>query len=104
MVQARHPVAVTTVHPGGIKTAIVRNATAAEGVDRDALAKTFDKRMARTSPEKAAQIILNAVRRKNARVLVGVDAKILDAMVRLTGSRYQDFFGPVLGRLMPPTH
>jgi NADP-dependent 3-hydroxy acid dehydrogenase YdfG len=104
MVLARHPVAVTTVHPGGIKTAIARNATAAEGVDRDELAKTFDKRMARTSPEKAAQIILHAVRRKNARVLVGVDAKIMDAMVRLTGSRYQDFFGPVLGRLMPPTH
>src|SRR6516164_4896580 len=89
---------------GGIKTAIARNATAAEGVDRDELAKTFNKRMARTSPEKAAQIILRAVRKKNARVLVGVDAKILDVMVRLSGSRYQDLFGPVLGRLMPPTH
>jgi len=104
MVLAGHPVAVTTVHPGGIKTAIARNATAAEGVDRDELAKTFNKRMARTSPEKAAQIILRAVRKKNARVLVGVDAKILDVMVRLSGSRYQDLFGPVLGRLMPPTH
>ena len=30
-----HPVKVTSVHPGGIKTAIVRNATAAEGVDAD---------------------------------------------------------------------
>ena len=33
MVLAGHPVKVTTVHPGGIKTAIARNATAAEGVD-----------------------------------------------------------------------
>ena len=34
---AGHPVAVTTVHPGGIKTAIMRNATAAEGVDTETL-------------------------------------------------------------------
>src|ERR1700735_2190772 len=34
-----HPVKVTSVHPGGIKTAIARNSTAAEGVDPDAQAK-----------------------------------------------------------------
>jgi NADP-dependent 3-hydroxy acid dehydrogenase YdfG len=101
MVLARHPVAVTTVHPGGIQTAIARNATAAEGLDRDELAKLFDKRLARTSPQRAAQIILDAVRKKKARVLVGTDAKVLDAMVRLAGSRYQQLFGPVMGRLMP---
>jgi NADP-dependent 3-hydroxy acid dehydrogenase YdfG len=101
MTLAGHPVGVTTVHPGGIKTAIARNATAAEGLDRDELAHLFDKRMARTSPERAAQIILDAVRKNKARVLVGTDAKILDAMVRLAGSRYQQLFGPVIGRLMP---
>src|SRR6201985_3310269 len=83
---ARHPVGVTTVHPGGIKTAIARNATAAEGLDRDQLANMFDKKLAMTSPEKAARIILEAVRKNRARVLVGPDAKILDALVRLTGS------------------
>ena len=76
MMLAPHPVAVTTVHPGGIKTAIARNATAAEGIDAEKLAKMFDKRLARTSPERAAQIILDAVRKKRARVLVGTDAKI----------------------------
>jgi len=101
MVLAGHPVGVTTVHPGGIKTAIARNATAAEGLDRDELAKTFDKRLANTSPERAAAIILQAVRKNKARVLVGVDAKALDVMVRLAGSRYQQVFGPVMGRLMP---
>src|SRR6201988_3351096 len=44
---AGHPVKVTTVHPGGIKTAIARNATAVEGLDRDELAKVFDKRLAK---------------------------------------------------------
>ena len=33
MILAGHPVEVTTVHPGGIKTGIARNATAAEGLD-----------------------------------------------------------------------
>jgi len=101
MVLAGHPVGVTTVHPGGIKTAIARNATAAEGLDPEELAKLFDKRLAITSPERAAAIILQAVRKNKARVLVGVDAKALDVMVRLAGSRYQQVFGPVMGRLMP---
>jgi NADP-dependent 3-hydroxy acid dehydrogenase YdfG len=101
MVLAGHPVAVTTVHPGGIKTAIARNATVAEGLDRDELAKLFDKRLAFTSPQRAARIILDAVRKKRARVLVGADAKVLDALVRLTGSGYQRVFPIVLGRLIP---
>ncbi len=101
MVLAGHPVGVTTVHPGGIKTAIARNATAAEGLDAEELAKVFDKRLARTSPEKAAQIILDAVRKNKPRVLVGGDAKMLDVMVRLAGSRYQQLFGPAMARLMP---
>jgi NADP-dependent 3-hydroxy acid dehydrogenase YdfG len=98
---AGHPVAVTTVHPGGIKTAIARNATAAEGLDPEQLAKLFDKRLARTSPQRAAKIILDAVRKKKARVLVGTDAKLLDVMVRVAGPYYQQLFGPVMGRLMP---
>ena len=101
MVLAGHPVAVTTVHPGGIKTAIARNATVAEGLDRDELAKLFDKRLALTSPQRAARIILEAVRKKRARVLVGADAKALDALVRLTGSGYQRVFPIVLGWLIP---
>jgi NADP-dependent 3-hydroxy acid dehydrogenase YdfG len=101
MIVAKHPVKVTTVHPGGIKTAIARNATAAEGLDPVALAKTFDNKLAKTSPEKAAQIILDGVRKNHARVLVGTDAKILDIVVRLTGSGYQRIFGGVAGRLIP---
>ena len=100
-----HPVAVTTVHPGGIKTAIARNATAAEGLDRDELAKLFDKRLARTSPERAAQVILDAVRKKKARVLIGPDAKVLDILVRVAGSGgYQHLFSPVFRRLLAPKY
>ena len=101
MVLAGHPVGVTTVHPGGIKTGIARNATAAEGLDAAELASLFDKRMASTSPQRAARIILEAVRKNKARVLVGPDAKALDLMVRLTGSGYQGLFLPVMRRLLP---
>jgi NADP-dependent 3-hydroxy acid dehydrogenase YdfG len=101
MFVAGHPVKVTTVHPGGIKTGIARNATAVEGLDAAELAKVFDKRMATTSPEKAARVILEAVRKNKARVLVGTDAKVLDALVRLTGPGYQRLFGPVAHRFVP---
>src|SRR5689334_15516002 len=92
MALAKHPVKVTTIHPGGIKTGIARNMTAAEGIDVDELAKTFDKKLASTSPEKAAKIIMDGVRKNKARVLIGNDAKALDLIVRLTGSGYQKLF------------
>ncbi len=104
MIVNRHPVAVTTVHPGGIKTAIMRNSTAADGFDTATLTKFFDKKLARTTPERAAKIILDAVRKKKARVLVGPDAKALDVIVRLTGSGYQKLFCTVTSKLMPPVH
>src|ERR1700733_13332728 len=98
-----HPVKVISVHPGGIKTAIVRNATAAEGVNAEAQANFFDKRLASTSPQRAAEIILEAVRKNKARVLLGQDAVVLDLIVRITGSGYQRLFSPVVGRLKPPS-
>ncbi|OHU64428.1 SDR family NAD(P)-dependent oxidoreductase [Mycobacteroides chelonae] len=101
MIIGKKPVAVTCVHPGGIKTAIARNSTTAEGYDQQAMAAMFDKYLANTSPEAAARIILTAVRKKKPRVLVGPDAKILDLVVRVTGSRYQDIFSLVTGFIMP---
>jgi NADP-dependent 3-hydroxy acid dehydrogenase YdfG len=105
MILARHPVRVTTVHPGGIKTAIARNATTAEGLDSEKLANLFDKKLAKTSPRRAAEIILDAVSKNRARVLVGTDAKVFDLLVRLVGSgTYQQLFLTVQRRLMPAKH
>ena len=101
MIIAGHPVKVTCVHPGGIKTAIVRNASAAEGLDKDKLAKTFDKRLASTSPQRAARIILDGVRKNKARVLVGNDAVALDLLARATGSAYQRLVAAVTARQLP---
>jgi len=101
---AGHPVKVTTVHPGGIKTNIARNMTTVDGLDKDELAQTFDKKLASTSPQKAARIILDGVRRKKARVLIGNDAKALDLIVRATGSGYQRLFSTVMSRMVPNAH
>lgn len=84
----QRPVKVTCVHPGGIKTNIALNAEQVEGRDHDKLASSFDK-LARTSPEKAANVILKGVENNKARVLIGADAWVLDKFVRLTGSGYQ---------------
>jgi NADP-dependent 3-hydroxy acid dehydrogenase YdfG len=104
MALAGHPVKVTTVHPGGIKTAIARNMTTVEGLDKDELAQQFDKKLASTSPQKAARIILDGVRKNKARVLVGPDAKALDIIVRVTGSGYQRLFSTVMSRMVPNAH
>ena len=102
MIIGKKPVAVTCVHPGGIKTAIARNATVAEGIDVRAAAAVFDKYLAITCPEAAARIILTAVRKKKPRVLVGPDAKVLDLLVRAMGARYQDLFSVFTGLAVHP--
>ena len=104
MILAGHPVKVTSVHPGGIKTAIARNSTTAEGLDAATMAEWFDTKMARTSSERAAEIILDGVAKGKAKVLVGADAKILDAFFRVTGSGYQRVLTALAGKFMPKMH
>ena len=95
MLIAGHPVGVTAVHPGGIKTAIARNARVSDNEDKTATAKLFDEKLARMTPEKAAEIIVRGILRNQARVLVGIDAHALHHFAKLTGSRYQDVIARV---------
>lgn len=105
MARAGHPVRVTTVHPGGIKTAFARNATGVEGLDHAELATVFEEQQAKTTPQRAAQLILEGVRKNKARVLVGPDVKAMDLVVRLTGSRPELLLGgPVMSRLQQLVH
>jgi NADP-dependent 3-hydroxy acid dehydrogenase YdfG len=103
MLVAGHPVKVTCVHPGGIKTAIARNAVTAEGLDQEELAHFFDKKLASTTAQKAARVILDGVSKNKARVLVGTDAKALDLLARVTGSGYQRLVAAVTSRQGPDT-
>ena len=101
MLLNQHPVTVTCVHPGGIKTAIARNARVSNREDKDATARLFDKKLARMTPEKAAEIIIRGILRNQARVLVGIDAHALHHFAKLTGSRYQDIFARATKRMLP---
>jgi NAD(P)-dependent dehydrogenase (short-subunit alcohol dehydrogenase family) len=86
-------VSVTTIHPGGIKTNIVRNARMDASVrdvagDRERAARDVEQAFI-TSPEKAAEQILTAVRRDRRRALIGPDAKAIDLVSRLPATLYQ---------------
>ncbi|OBA81594.1 acetoin dehydrogenase [Mycobacterium sp. 1164966.3] len=102
MIAARHRVAVTVVHPGYVKTPIARNAECVEGLDKQATVKVFDK-VAITSAERAARIILKGVRQKKARVLVGPDARAFSLLVRVLPAGYQRILGPINVRFQSPS-
>ncbi len=89
----RSPVSATTVHPGGIRTNIARNARIDQSV-RDVAGSSQDAgaafdRIARTSPASAARQILAAVEKDRRRALIGADAVAIDLISRLPARWYQ---------------
>lgn len=96
-----HPVAVTCVHPGGIKTGIARNGRKTVSEDAEAVDRFFEDKLARMPADKAARIILDGALKKKPRVLVGMDAHAMHHFARLTGARYQDIVAKVAPRAMP---
>lgn len=94
-------VRVVSVHPGGIRTKIAENArVTADGREiksKDDVVSGFRK-LAKTSSEQAAEIILRGVERGKNRILVGTDAKILSGIQRVLPGSY----GRTLGRLLSP--
>jgi NAD(P)-dependent dehydrogenase (short-subunit alcohol dehydrogenase family) len=86
---------ITAVHPGGIKTNIMRSAQPkgpelTEAMHVKATA-TFDK-IAMTSPEKAAALILEAVKRKKQRLVIGKDGRVIDIITRMFPVGYTKIF------------
>jgi NAD(P)-dependent dehydrogenase (short-subunit alcohol dehydrogenase family) len=75
---AGEPIHVTCVHPGGIRTNIVRNAKGLTAKD----AAQFD-RIARTTPQGAASQIVAGIEKNRETVLVGLDAKLMAAAKRI---------------------
>ena len=95
-------VVVTRVHPGGIKTNIVRHGRMRESIeaggDAEQMAQQFENAV-RTTPERAAEIIVNGLVKRKPRILIGPDAVMLDLLVRLLPVRYQSVMG-LLNKLM----
>jgi short-subunit dehydrogenase len=87
-------VSAVTVHPGGIKTNIARNArfhADPRGGERTHAQAVQDfEQIARTTPERAARVIHEGVKAGKARILIGADAYLIDAVARLAPARYAD--------------
>jgi NAD(P)-dependent dehydrogenase (short-subunit alcohol dehydrogenase family) len=87
------PVSCTTIHPGGIKTNIAKNARMDASVtdlagDPEKAIKDFERAFI-TTPDKAARQIIAAVERNRRRALIGPDAKVIDLISRMPASAYQ---------------
>jgi short-subunit dehydrogenase len=92
-------IGVTVAHPGGVATAIARSARAPAGValEEIALRRAASEKMLRMGPARAGEIIVRAVERRSARVLVGADAVVVALIERLAPVRYWR----LLGRMLP---
>src|SRR5258708_1706984 len=83
-------VGVSCVHPGGIKTPIARRSRIGAGASASKREENIERfeRLARTTPEKAAERILRGVERREPRILIGMDAYQIDVLQRLRPASY----------------
>ncbi|MDP2275687.1 MAG: SDR family oxidoreductase [Archangium sp.] len=88
-------VTAVSVHPGGIKTNIARDARShTSAAVKQKLAADFH-RVARTTPEEAAEVILRGVYDKKRRVMIGADAQLIQLMARLLPEGYPSILAAV---------
>ena len=88
-------VGVTVVHPGGVATAIAKNARIAKAVSAEEAAERQErsKALLRLPPEVAGETIVRGVENRQARVLVGSDAKTIALIERLMPVSYWSLLG-----------
>ena len=95
-------VRVSGVHPGGIKTNIARNsrlgADTPEAYKQQGV-KFFDK-VAQTSAEQAADVIVREIKSENPRILIGKDAHAINYVSRLFPKKYLKVIEKIAGHRM----
>ncbi len=84
-------VRAVTVHPGGVRTQIaerarVRSDPEGRGRSAEQIAAEFNA-ATMTTPQRAAEVICDGLEKGRPRILVGLDAKMVDLAVRLAPSR-----------------
>jgi len=80
------------VHPGGVKTDIVKSSRMGANVtsspdERKKMVETFDK-IAATQPVDAAKVIIRGIKKNKRRILIGADARLIDGVQRLFPRSY----------------
>ncbi|KJZ64607.1 hypothetical protein VD17_17090 [Pseudomonas fluorescens] len=91
---------VACVHPGGVRTSIASNASFDQSPElKDDLVKQIEKTALKLTAGDAARIIIRGIERRQLRILVGRDAKVLDLVQRCFPVSYPK----ILGLLMRKT-
>jgi NAD(P)-dependent dehydrogenase (short-subunit alcohol dehydrogenase family) len=88
-------VGVTLVHPGGVATAIAKNARVPKTAspEHTARAKAFAEALLKMPPDVAGETIVQGIEHRRPRVLVGSDAKFASIIERLIPVTYWDLLG-----------
>ena len=83
-------VAVTVVHPGGVATSIAEKARIPAGISKEEIARRHARyrKLLRMPPEIAGETIVRGIERRQPRILVGSDAKIISLVARLLPATY----------------
>ena len=86
---------VSSVHPGGVKTDIAINARIGNNISEETkirLIKQFDK-LSYTTSKSASRSIIKGMRKRKRRIIIGVDAKIADILIRIFPGSYEKILG-----------
>ncbi len=89
---------MTTVHPGGVSTNIARSARKGAAAETARFAndiKNFEKSLV-MPPPKAAHAIAEAILRDAPRLVLGMDARIVEIIARFFPARYFSVLRPLL--------
>ena len=86
-------IAVSVVHPGGVKTNIANSARMGSGVelsDEEISKKRerINRNLDRTTPEQAAEVVLQGIKSRNPRIVIGSDARLIQLIARVFPKRY----------------
>jgi len=83
-------VGVSVVHPGGVATSIARNARVPLDAPQDEIerGRRIAEKLLRLAPEAAGEIIARGIERRDARILVGSDAKAVSLLERISPVNY----------------
>ena len=78
------------MHPGGVNTSIAEKARVPAGITDEEIARRRERyrKLLRLPPEIAGETIVRAIERRQARVLVGSDAKVISVIARLMPVSY----------------
>ncbi len=93
-------ISLTVVHPGGVRTEIANSARIAQSIDpalARAATREFNK-LLRTPPAAAAELIAQAIERRQKRLLIGGDARMAERIQRLFPVGYWAWMRPKPGR------